>query len=61
VAEIEAEGLRYVYQNDPTASFVDARSPAEFEAGSQMGARNAFLNVSYFAGLYEALDSVVAP
>ena len=105
VTEIEAEGLRYVYQNDRTATFVDARSPADIETGSIRGAqniplpdvkkakddlrlpmedhntrivvfgsdaaqaravaeeiaRNAFHNVGYFAGTYEALDSAIAP
>jgi rhodanese-related sulfurtransferase len=40
VVEIEPEGIRYVRQRDPGAVFVDARDPAEFQAGSLPGARN---------------------
>jgi rhodanese-related sulfurtransferase len=37
--EIETEGIRYI-QKDPTAVFLDARSPDEFVPGSFPGARN---------------------
>lgn len=37
--EIELDGVLYVYRNDRTAVFVDARSSAEFKAGSIPGAK----------------------
>jgi rhodanese-related sulfurtransferase len=40
VMEIELDGVRYVRDGDRTAWFVDARPPAEFQAGSLQGARN---------------------
>lgn len=40
ISEIELEGLLYVFENDRTAVFLDARSPVEFTAGSLRGARN---------------------
>jgi len=40
VTQIEPDGIRYVIENDRTATFIDAREPAEFKAGSIAGARN---------------------
>ena len=40
VTQIEAEGVRYVMENDRTAVFIDAREAVEFKAGSIAGARN---------------------
>ena len=40
LTQIEAEGIRYVTENDRTAVFIDARDAAEFKAGSMTGARN---------------------
>lgn len=36
----EPDGVRYIVENDRTAVFIDARDPAEFEAGSLPAARN---------------------
>lgn len=36
----ELEGVRYVFQNDKTAVFIDAREPEAFQAGTIPGARN---------------------
>ncbi len=38
--EIGLEGVLYVYKNDRTAVFVDARPAEEFKAGSLAGAKN---------------------
>jgi rhodanese-related sulfurtransferase len=38
--QIELDGARYVWESDHTAVFFDARTPAEFEAGSLSGARS---------------------
>jgi rhodanese-related sulfurtransferase len=103
VMVIEPEGVRYVFENDRTAWFVDARSPEEFATGSNSSAknvwagqvnhakndgrvpmedhntriivvgenavqaravaeeltRNAFHNVSYFAGTYAQIQHVL--
>ena|SRR5438445_1494533 len=40
IAEIEEAGLEYVYRNDRTAWWVDARPAAEFKAGTLARARN---------------------
>jgi rhodanese-related sulfurtransferase len=40
VAVIEAEGARYVRALDRSAVWLDARDPAEFDAGTIAGARN---------------------
>ena len=40
IAQIELDGIEYVYRNDRTAWFVDARSAAEFRSGSLRGAHN---------------------
>jgi rhodanese-related sulfurtransferase len=40
VMQIEADGARYVYEGDQTAVWFDARSAAEFAAGSIAGARH---------------------
>jgi rhodanese-related sulfurtransferase len=40
VCQIEAEGLRYVLQQDRTAVVIDAREPEQFRAGTIPGARN---------------------
>lgn len=37
---IEPDGARYVYANDRTAVWIDARDASEFAAGSVSGARN---------------------
>lgn len=37
---IELDGIRYVFQNDKTAVFIDAREPEDFQAGTISGARN---------------------
>ena len=36
----EPDGVRYILEKDRTAVFIDARDPAEFQAGSLRGARN---------------------
>jgi rhodanese-related sulfurtransferase len=38
--QIELAGLKYVWESDHTAVFLDARSPEEFQAGTVPGARN---------------------
>jgi rhodanese-related sulfurtransferase len=38
--QIEAEGIRYVFEQDRTAVFIDARDPSEFKADSLPGAKN---------------------
>jgi len=40
LTQIELDGARYVFEGDKTAVWVDARSPAEFAAGSLPGAVN---------------------
>ena len=40
VMEIEAGGIQYVFHNDQTAVWIDARDPPAFEEGSLPGARN---------------------
>lgn len=40
VTQIEADGIRYVTENDRTAVFIDAREPADFKTGSISRARN---------------------
>ena len=40
VCQIEAEGLRYVLQQDRTAVVIDAREPEQFREGTLPGARN---------------------
>jgi rhodanese-related sulfurtransferase len=40
VCQIEAEGLRYVLQQDRTAVVIDARESEKFRAGTLPGARN---------------------
>jgi len=40
VTQIDAEGIRYVTENDRTAVFIDSREAAEFKAGSIPAARN---------------------
>ncbi len=40
VCQIEAEGLRYVLQQDRTAFVIDARESEQFRAGTLPGARN---------------------
>src|SRR5712691_2760897 len=40
ITEIEAEGIRYVFEQDRTAVFIDARDPSEFKADSLPGAKN---------------------
>jgi rhodanese-related sulfurtransferase len=40
LTEIEPEGLRYVFANDRTAVFIDARDPELFGAQTLPGARN---------------------
>ncbi|HET8625250.1 MAG TPA: rhodanese-like domain-containing protein [Gemmatimonadales bacterium] len=40
VCETEAEGLRYIVENDKTAVIIDARAAGEFAAGSVPTARN---------------------
>lgn len=37
---IELDGIRYVFQNDKTAVFIDAREPQAFQASTLPGARN---------------------
>ena len=37
---IESEGARYVFRNDQTAVWIDARDPSDFQEGSIRGARN---------------------
>src|SRR5438046_4561481 len=39
-AQIELDGIEYVYRNDRTAWFVDARSATDFRTGSLRGAHN---------------------
>lgn len=39
-AETNLDGFRYVFKNDKTAVFVDARSPEEFKSGTVPGAVN---------------------
>jgi rhodanese-related sulfurtransferase len=77
---IEPDGIRYVFEGDQTAVWIDARDASVFQEGSVPGARNipqrnvlpekdvvakalareAFHNVTYFAGTYEALKALVA-
>ncbi len=40
VTQIERWGIKYVYENDKTAVFLDVRDPEEFRAGSTPNARN---------------------
>lgn len=40
LTQIELDGTRYIFAGDKTAVWVDARSPAEFAAGSLPGAVN---------------------
>jgi rhodanese-related sulfurtransferase len=40
ISQIELDGIQYVFRNDRTAWFVDARSTAEFKSGSLRGAHN---------------------
>jgi rhodanese-related sulfurtransferase len=40
VMVIEPEGVRYVFENDQTAVWIDARDSSVFQAGSIPGARN---------------------
>lgn len=40
VMEIEPDGIRYVYNNDGTAVWIDVRDPQAFAEGSIPGARN---------------------
>ena len=40
VTQIEPWGIKYVYENDKTAVFLDVRDPEEFRAGSIPNARN---------------------
>jgi rhodanese-related sulfurtransferase len=40
VMEIEPDGVRYVFNNDQTAVWIDARDPQTFTAGSIPGSRN---------------------
>lgn len=40
VMAIEPEGIRYVFENDQTAVWIDVRDPSIFEDGSIAGARN---------------------
>ena len=40
IAQIEVEGLEYVYRNDKTAWFVDARPAADFNRGTLRRAHN---------------------
>jgi len=49
-AETNLEGFRYVFKNDKTAVFVDARSPEEFKAGTVPGAINARKGFNYDHG-----------
>lgn len=38
--EIEPDGIRYIYEADNTAVFLDARTPQEFALGSLLGSRS---------------------
>lgn len=40
ICQIEAEGLRYVLEQDQTAVVIDVREPEKFHAGTLPGARN---------------------
>lgn len=40
VTQIEADGIRYVFENDRTAVFIDARDSSEFKTGTAANARN---------------------
>ena len=40
VMVIEPDGVRYVYENDQTAVWIDSRDPSEYQAGSIPGAGN---------------------
>lgn len=40
LTQIEPDGIRYVFENDRTAVFIDGRDAAEFRAGTIAGARN---------------------
>lgn len=40
VTQIEPEGIQYLFENDQTAVFIDARDVSEFKAGSAARARN---------------------
>jgi len=40
VMVIEPDGIRYVFDNDQTAVWIDVRDPMEFQVGSIPGARN---------------------
>jgi rhodanese-related sulfurtransferase len=40
ICQIEAEGLRYVLEQDRTAVVIDVREPEQFRAGTLPGARN---------------------
>lgn len=40
VMEIEPDGIRYVFENDQTAVWIDVRDSSEFREGSIPGARN---------------------
>jgi len=40
VMVIEPQGVRYVFDNDQTAVWIDVRDPLEFQVGSIEGARN---------------------
>jgi rhodanese-related sulfurtransferase len=40
VCEIEADGLRYVLEQDRTAVVIDVREPEQFRTGTLPGARN---------------------
>ena len=40
VMEIEPDGIRYVFEYDRSAVWIDARDPAEFQEGSLPGARS---------------------
>lgn len=40
VTECEIDGIKYIYQNDMTASFIDSRKTEEFSKGSLSKAKN---------------------
>jgi rhodanese-related sulfurtransferase len=46
LTQIEAEGVRYVFQNDHTAVWLDTRSPAEFQKESLPGAKHIGIEVT---------------
>lgn len=40
VTQIEPWGVKYVFENDKTAAFLDVRDPEEFKSGSISNAKN---------------------